>query len=141
MYGTGENPDRNGGSYSGNPNRGGANGYGGNGGSKPSYGKSRIERDKWNRPLLPCPLPCTHKVPYASATYCVNFRKDTKPIRKDKVKKYKMCPKCLKKSANHTIPECKARNCTTCGGEHHDMICDQEGGQQKMFNTKEEDNQ
>jgi hypothetical protein len=52
-----------------------------------------------------------------------------------------MCPKCLKKSANHTIPECKARNCTTCGGEHHDMICDQDGGQQNMFNTKEDDNQ
>ena len=52
-----------------------------------------------------------------------------------------MCPKCLKKSANHTIPECKARPCKICGGEHNDMICDQDGGEQKMFNTKEEDGQ
>jgi hypothetical protein len=86
-------------------------------------------------------LPCNHKVPYASATFCINFKKDTKKVRTDKVKKYKMCPKCLKKAANHTIPECKARPCKICGGEHNDMICDQDGGEQEMFHTKEEDGQ
>ena len=123
-------------------------------GQKPGYGggssfgykgpyrngnRGRVERDQQNRPLLPCPLPCPHKVPYGSATYCSNFRKDSKQIKKDKVKKYKMCIKCLKRGSSHTVAECKAGPCCICKGEHNYALCDHDGGEQKMFTTNEED--
>ena len=90
-----------------------------------------------NKPQYPCPLPCNHKVAYGSASYCSNFRKDTKPVRIDKVKKYKMCKKCLKKGTTHTVDQCQAPNCRICKGAHSALICTKEGGQQRMFNTDE----
>ena len=84
------------------------NGYNG---ANRNGNRSRVERDTQNRPLLPCPLPCAHKVPYGSATYCSNFRKDSKQIKKDKVRKYKMWLKCLNRENSHTVAECKAGKC------------------------------
>ena len=60
------------------------------------------------------------------------------PVRKDKVSKYCMCKKCLVKNHMHTMAKCKAKNCNICGGEHSYLLCDEEGGQQKMFSTTEE---
>jgi hypothetical protein len=124
-------PGSSGGSYGGGP----PNGYNG---ANRNGNRSRVERDAQNRPLLPCPLPCAHKVPYGSATYCGNFRKDSKQIKKDKVRKYKMCIKCLKRGSSHTVAECKAGKCRICGGEHNYSLCDHDGGEQKMFNIREE---
>ena len=67
-----------------------------------------------NKLQYPCPLPCNHKVAYGSASYCSNFQKDTKPVRIDKVKKYKMCKKCLKKGTTHMVDQCRAPNCRIC---------------------------
>jgi hypothetical protein len=59
------------------PGYGGGSSGGYGGGNQGNGNRSRVERDQQNRPLLPCPLSCTHTVPYGSATYCSNFRKDS----------------------------------------------------------------
>ena len=75
-----------------------------------------------NKLQLPCPLPCNLKVAYGSASYCMNFQKDTKPVRIDKVKKYMMCKKCLKKGTTHKVDGCRAPNCRICKGAHNALI-------------------
>ena len=60
-------------------------------------------------------------------------------VRKDKVKKYKICVKCLKKGSLHTVADCRAPKCGSCSGDHHFFLCDKEGGQQITFTTKEEE--
>ena len=54
--------------------------------------KNKIKKDFKGRPLFPCPLTCSHSIPYGTAGFCEHFRKDKVPIRKEKVKKYKICP-------------------------------------------------
>ena len=36
------------------------------------------------------------------------------------------------------MAECKAEKCRICGGEHNYSLCDHDGGEQKMFNIREE---
>ena len=75
--------------------------------AKSGYGYGNGDNTNFqNKPQYPCPLPFNHKVAYGCASYCANFQKDTKPVRIDKVKKYKMCKKCLKKGTTHTIDQC-----------------------------------
>ena len=101
--------------------------------------KNKIKKDFKGRPLFPCPLTCSHSIPYGTAGFCEHFRKDKVPIRKEKVKKYKICPQCLKRSSIHPNGDCRAPKCSTCGGGHHPLLCDQEGGEQKMYNTQEQE--
>ena len=92
---------------------GGKGGYGyGNKGNSGNGENVNLQ----NKPQYPCPLPCNHKVAYGSASYCSNFCKDTKPVRIDKVKKYKMCKKCLKKGTTNTVDGCHAPSCRICKG-------------------------
>ena len=71
-----------------------------------------------DKPRYHCPLLCNHKVVYGSACYFPNFRKDTKSARIGKTK-------------------CRAPNCRICKGAHHTLICTEERGQQRIFNTNE----
>ena len=78
----------------------GNNGYGG--GSRTAT-KRKVKRDKQNRPLFPCPLPCLHENPHGRTQLFTNIINDANPLTKDKVKKYKICVKCLKKGSLNTL--------------------------------------
>ena len=114
----------------GSRNSGGA--YGGGGG------------DKWktDRPLFPCPLKDGHKVPFGSASYCENFKKEKDlSLRIDKVKKYQMCRKCLKslQKVPHKLEDCRAKVCNNCGGTHNQLLCDKPVGEQKIMAVEVEE--
>ena len=100
---------------------------------RPSYGGGGVGAaagggGKWkpDRPLFPCPLKDGHKVPYGSASYCDNFRKEKDMSQKvDKVKKYQLCRQCLKslQKGPHTLEDCRAKPCSNCQGTRNRLLC------------------
>ena len=49
-----------------------------------------------------------------------------------------MCVRCLKKGRMHSLADYKAPKCGTFAGDYHTLLCDQEGRQQIMYATGEE---
>ena len=76
-----------------------------------------------------CPIKCKHAVPYGSAEFYQNFNKKTLMEKQDIVKKYNLGRKCLKfMRIPHLARECRAPNCSKCGGDHNKTICNNPTG-------------
>ena len=136
--------------YRGNPRQGGGDVQrihamgqdGGNRSSGGAYGGGGGDKWKTDRPLFPCPLKDGHKVPFGSASYCENFRKEKDlSLRIDKVKKYQMCRQCLKslQKVPHKLEDCRAKVCNNCGGTHNRLLCDKPVGEQKIMAVEVEE--
>ena len=62
-------------------------------------------------------------------------------LRVDKVRKYQLCRQCLKslKKVSHKLEDCRAKPCSNCQGSHNRLLCTKPVGEQKVFETVEEE--
>ena len=74
---------------------------------------------------FPCPIKCslnaTH--PWGSLAFCDTFKAKELPIRRDLVKKARVCVNCLKTNNHTALRPCRAQPCFNCKASHHTLLC------------------
>ena len=113
--------------------------------SRPNNGKDvhagrTLNKNKKTAPVYQCPVGCGDKVSFGAASNCVDFRRMSKAERRDRVKKYYLCRKCLKylKRVKHNVQDCPAQACGNCKKDHNSLICPEERREQKLHKVQDE---
>ena len=64
-----------------------------------------------------------------------------KAERRNRVRKYNLCRKCLKslKRVTHNVQDCPAPCCAICKKDHHTLICSEEKREQNLHRAHDEE--
>ena len=72
-----------------------------------------------------CPIKCTHNSthPWGSLAFCDTFRAKDLPIKRDLVKKARVCVNYLKTNNHTALRPCRAQPCFNCKASQHTLLC------------------
>ena len=74
---------------------------------------------------FPCPIKCSLNATHAwgSLAFCDTFKAKELPIKRDLVRKGRICLNCLKANNHTPLKPCRAQPCFNCKAAHHTLMC------------------